>query len=120
MADNWKSDQRIIGENIRRARKNANMTQEQLAEEVGGSCTNKVISRYENGMVEMGVQTLIDVAEALAVPVNNLLPDRVRVKDTAEESEISHLFAGLSAENREMLLNMARMMVLTESMKPAM
>lgn len=79
MAENWKPDQVIIGEKIKEARKRAHMTQDQLAEEIGGTCTNKVISRYEKGTVEMGVQTLIDVAEALEIPVDNLMPERVRV-----------------------------------------
>lgn len=49
MAEVWKSDQEIIGENVKKARKAAKLTQEQLAEEMGGSCSNKVISRYEKG-----------------------------------------------------------------------
>ena len=53
MAEVWKPDQEIIGENIRKARKAAKLTQEELAEEMGGSCSNKVISRYEKGEVEI-------------------------------------------------------------------
>ena len=120
MAENWKSDQAIIGEKIKEVRKRAHMTQDQLAEEIGGTCTNKVISRYEKGTVEMGVQTLIDVAEALEIPVDNLMPERVRVHASAEENEISCIFSKLSPENRETLLKMARMMEFTESMKAAM
>ena len=52
LAEVWKSDQKIIGENIKKARKAAKMTQEMLAEEMGGSCSNKVISRYEKGEVD--------------------------------------------------------------------
>lgn len=119
MAENWKSDQAIIGEKIQEERKRAHMTQEQLAEEIGCTCTNKVISRYEKGTVEMGVQTLIDVAEALEVPVDNLMPDRVRVHESSEENEISRIFSKLNPGNRETLLKMARMMEFTESMKAA-
>lgn len=33
----------------------------QIAEEIDGTCTNKVISRYEKGDVDMGgIQALID------------------------------------------------------------
>ena len=120
MAENWKSDQAIIGEKIKEERKRAHMTQEQLAEEIGGACTNKVISRYEKGTVEMGVQTLIDVAEALEVPVDNLMPERVRVHAASENDEISRIFSKLNPENRETLLKMARMMEFSESMKVAM
>lgn len=87
MAKVWKSDQKIIGENIKKARKAAKLTQEQFAEEMGGSCSNKVISRYEKGEVEMGVQTLIDIAENLEVPVDSLMPERVQVHTEPEDDE---------------------------------
>lgn len=119
LAENWKPDQVIIGEKIKEARKRAHMTQDQLAEEIGGTCTNKVISRYEKGTVEMGVQTLIDVAEALEIPVDNLMPERVRVHESSEEDELHRIFSKLGQENRETLLKMARMMEFTESMKAA-
>lgn len=96
MAEVWKSDQKIIGENIKKARKAAKLTQEQFAEEMGGSCSNKVISRYEKGEVEMGVQTLIDIAENLEVPVDSLMPERVQVHTEPEDDEMSRLFSGLN------------------------
>lgn len=120
MEDVWRSDQQIIGDKIQKARKAAHMTQEQLAEEIGGSCTNKVISRYEKGTVEMGVQTLVDIAENLQVPVDTLMPERVQVHTESEDNEMSRLFAGLSEKNKAMLLNMARMMAENEKMKMAM
>ena len=117
MAEIWKPDQKIIGENIRKARKAAKLTQEELAEEMGGSCSNKVISRYEKGEVEMGVQTLIDIAENLEVTVDSLMPERVQVHTEPENDEMSRLFSGLNAENKEMLLKMAHMMAQNESLK---
>lgn len=119
LAEVWKSDQKIIGENIKKARKAAKMTQEMLAEEMGGSCSNKVISRYEKGEVEMGVQTLIDIAENLEIPVDSLMPERVQVHTEPEDDEMSRLFSGLNTENREMLLKMARMMAQNEVLKMA-
>lgn len=101
------------------ARKAAKLTQEQFAEEMGGSCSNKVISRYEKGEVEMGVQTLIDIAENLEVPVDSLMPERVQVHTEPEDDEMSKLFSGLNAENKEMLLKMARMMAQNEALKMA-
>lgn len=119
LAKVWKSDQKIIGENIKKARKAAKLTQEQFAEEMGGNCSNKVISRYEKGEVEMGVQTLIDIAENLEVPVDSLMPERVQVHTEPEDDEMSKLFSGLNAENKEMLLKMARMMAQNEALKMA-
>ena len=119
LAEVWKPDQEIIGENIRKARKAVYLTQEQLAEEMGGSCSNKVISRYEKGEVEMGVQALIDIAENLEVPVDSLMPERVQVHTKLEDDEMSKLFSTLKIENKEMLLKIARMMAQNEKLKMA-
>lgn len=119
LAEVWKPDQEIIGENIRKARKAVYLTQEQLAEEMGGSCSNKLISRYEKGEVEMGVQALIDIAENLEVPVDSLMPERVQVHTKLEDDEMSKLFSTLNIENKEMLLKIARMMAQNEKLKMA-
>ena len=119
LAEVWKPDQEIIGENIRKARKAVYLTQEQLAEGMGGSCSNKVISRYEKGEVEMGVQALIDIAENLEVPVDSLMPERVQVHTKLEDDEMSKLFSTLNIENKEMLLKIARMMAQNEKLKMA-
>ena len=119
LAEVWKPDQEIIGENIRKARKAVYLTQEQLAEEMGGSCSNKVISRYEKGEVEMGVQALIDIAENLEVPVDSLMLERVQVHTKLEDDEMSKLFSTLNIENKEMLLKIARMMAQNEKLKMA-
>lgn len=54
LAKVWKSDQKIIGENIKKARKAAKLTQEQFAEEMAEAAatrsfpdTKKVKSRWE-------------------------------------------------------------------------
>ena len=109
----------IVADAIKALREARGLTQEQLAEEMGGSCSNKVISRYEKGEVEMGVQTLIDIAENLEVPVDSLMPERVQVHTEPEDDEMNRLFSGLNTENREMLLKMARMMAQNETLKMA-
>lgn len=100
LAEVWKPDQEIIGENIRKARKAVYLTQEQLAE-------------------EMGVQALIDIAENLEVPVDSLMPERVQVHTKLEDDEMSKLFSTLNIENKEMLLKIARMMAQNEKLKMA-
>ena len=40
----WKSDLELTGERIKARRKELHMTQTQLAEELGGSVTNRTIS----------------------------------------------------------------------------
>lgn len=89
----WQSDPKLVGQQIKKIRKQKHMTQDALAEELGGGCTNRTISQYETGKVEMGIQTLFDVAEALEVPVDKLVPDRLQVHMEEEEKSKRELLA---------------------------
>lgn len=107
----WQSDPKLVGQQIKKIRKQKHMTQDALAEELGGGCTNRTISRYETGKVEMGIQTLFDVAEALEVPVDKLVPDRLQVHMEEEEKSRRELLAivgSLGTEDVETLLMVAR------------
>lgn len=106
----WQSDPKLVGQQIKKIRKQKHMTQDALAEELGGGCTNKTISRYETGKVEMGIQTLFDVAEALEVPVDKLVPDRLQVHMEEEKSrrELLAIVGSLGTEDVEALLMVAR------------
>lgn len=107
----WQSDPKLVGQKIKKIRKQKHMTQDALAEELGGGCTNKTISRYETGKVEMGIQTLFDVAEALEVPVDKLVPDRLQVHMEEEEKsrrELLEIVGSLGTEDVEALLMVAR------------
>ena len=61
----------IIGSNIRRYRKAANMTQEQLAEKVGVSTS--FCANIERGGKSMSVAVLAKFAQALSVSVDSLV-----------------------------------------------
>ena len=62
----------LVGRAIRRARLNARMQQDELAAQL--DCVQTTISRYEEGRRPLLARTLVDVAEALSVPVTALLP----------------------------------------------
>ena len=109
------------GEKLKKLRLQAKLTQEQLAEKVGGTCTNTVISRYGRGIVEMGILTMYDLAEALQVTPESLIPDRLlhsssqdppakssKIKTIRSDnhtktlsSDIQELFSQLDDENQE-------------------
>ena len=61
----------MIGDNIKRARESANMTQTELAEAV--KTTQAMISRYEWGEQEPTISRLIAIAEALKIKPSKLL-----------------------------------------------
>ena len=59
-----------IGERIKKARKTAKMTQEQLAEEIGR--TKSTIANYEKGERTPDDATIVAIADALGVPPETL------------------------------------------------
>lgn len=62
-----------VGENIKKYRKNSNLTQKQLAEKIG--VTVVTIQNYENSRREPNLITLNKIADALGATINDLLND---------------------------------------------
>ncbi|MEV7959283.1 helix-turn-helix domain-containing protein [Streptomyces sp. NPDC087532] len=62
-----------VGERIRHARVNANLTQMRLAEHVG--VEHRTIHRIEHGTSDPGLGLLIMVAAAVQVPLADLVQD---------------------------------------------
>ena len=61
----------IVGANIATNRKNMNMTQRQLAEQLG--ITQPSYIRYDNGSSEPNIDTLIKIADMFDVSVDYLI-----------------------------------------------
>jgi DNA-binding XRE family transcriptional regulator len=64
--------QRLIGQRIRVARKNAGLFQRELAEKVGVSRTQ--ITSVELGASDTGLTVIIQIARAIGVKPEQLLP----------------------------------------------
>lgn len=64
----------MIGDNVRRVRRNMNLSQRELAEKAGIS--RCAINRIENGLVyEIKYKTACNIARALGVPIDSLFCD---------------------------------------------
>lgn len=76
-----------VGKNIKKIRKEKNLTQDELAERL--HCTRQTVSNYENGKSEPGIDLLIEIASVLGVEINDLIyglkkkEDRHKQKVTA-------------------------------------
>ena len=68
---------RQIGNQVRMYRSARGMTQEKLVEEVGRGLSVNSLSRYETGETEMGIVTFLDLAAALRVEPNDLVPSEL-------------------------------------------
>lgn len=60
-----------VGKNIKKCRKEKNLTQDELAERL--FCTRQTISNYENGKSEPNIALLVELANVLEVDVNDLI-----------------------------------------------
>ena len=71
-----------IGQNIRKYRRAAGLSQEQLAERVWISTTH--MSHIETGSTKLSLPVLVDLANALCVSIDEIL--RVSAKTSCEQS----------------------------------
>ena len=62
---------RVLGENVRRIRKRAKLTQEKLAEKAGLSVV--FLSLLENGWRAASIDSLLSIARALGVELEDLV-----------------------------------------------
>ena len=60
-----------IGERLRKIRKSLDLTQEQLADQIGAN--NFLISDYERGRLKMNAEVAVALARALSVTTDELL-----------------------------------------------
>ncbi len=86
----------MVGENIKRIRKDKRMTQRELAKKMG--VTHTVISGYERGTRKPKAETLSRIAEALEVPIWELNKSEV-VKTADSDSCMVLLYQSLKKVN---------------------
>ena len=99
----------IVGKQIRRHRKSRKLTQEQLAETVGGPFSAKVLSRYEHGETQMGVSTYFEIAKALGVSPNDLAPQELVSGSMAATTPKG--YSDLDEDNKRIIDTMVSMLL---------
>lgn len=82
----------LIGRTIKRLRHERNMTQEQLAELVGGD--QNYISRIESGKARPGLSTYLRIANAFQVSIDHFLADTIELnyKNSINDEIANHIF----------------------------
>ncbi|MBI4688747.1 MAG: helix-turn-helix transcriptional regulator [Nitrospirae bacterium] len=68
-----RADRKNIGDLIKISRKIAGLSQMQLAERIGVSYQQ--VQKYENGLSELSISRLSQIAHALNMSVNRFIPD---------------------------------------------
>ena len=102
------NDKYEIGNKIREKRTALGLSQDELADMIGSDGNS--ISRHENGSREMKVSQFCQYVDALSVSPSDLLPERLSRRPEGKYAELLYTAAGLSEDDLEILLLMARRM----------
>lgn len=79
-------DNMAIGQKIKELRKNNKITQQELAEKIGR--TESSIRKYEKGIVEIPLNVLSQIADALNVNVSALIPEAPKIQLVPNQEKI--------------------------------
>lgn len=99
---------RAVGKAIALRRAASGLSQERVAEALG--ITREAVSRMETGVAVPSVVRLAELAEIFECGIEELLAD-VSNRKIDQARSIVELLQGLTAEKREMLMNVIRQVV---------
>ena len=91
----------LLGDRIKHFREEKNVTQEVLSEKVGLSREN--INRYENGSKHPGLETVVNIANAIGISVDDLLVDSLEHPISTADSEIHRLLLDCNRMEEQIL-----------------
>ena len=94
-------DYAAIGVRIRRLRKAQELTQQNLAELAGLEPSN--ISHIERGATKLSLPTIVNIANALHVTVDDLLCDSLSAAERAYDKAAEELLADCNMRERKIL-----------------
>lgn len=102
-------DYHSIGKNIRKHRNSLDITQEVLAERINVSVPH--ISRIENGSAKPSLQTLVDICNALDIPLDYLMHDSVSASQRLTASRLEEILTSCSAQEMNMIADIAEVII---------
>lgn len=103
-------DYKLLGNNIRKARKSLKMTQEQLAEEIEVSTV--FISQIENGTRKPSLETIYKLSTSLNVKIDTLI-NGMSESDTPQDIErLIELLSMCSNKERRFVTDISKEMII--------
>lgn len=99
-------DYKAIGVRIRRFRKERNLTQQTLAELSNQEPSN--ISHIERGATKLSLPTIVNIANALDVTVDDLLCDSLTQSKATFEREATNLLADCTHQELKIITGTMR------------
>lgn len=99
-------DYQAIGIRVRRFRKAQGLTQQTLAETSNQEPSN--ISHIERGATKLSLPTIVNIANALGVTVDDLLCDSIRESKAAFEREITYILSDCTHQELKIITGVMR------------
>ena len=94
-------EQKTIGDRLKYFRRVKNLTQEEVAEELG-NVTRATVAHYENGRNEVPVSMLPKIAKVLGIGITDLFGESAETNSIkAVKEELMDVFRQLSALTKE-------------------
>ena len=106
MRSELRLDYASIGLRIKNSRNKRKMTQEQLAEAVSSS--REHIARAEAGDRGISLELLVGIANALDVPITELLADSLDSTDRIDESDLRYILLDCSSQEEKIITKTAK------------
>lgn len=104
-------DYTVIGERLKKARKDKHLTQEQLAEKIDVSIA--FLSRIERGSSQINLKRLSQICQLLDITEGDILNGSSSKSAKYLNSEFSDLLRNCSAEKQKLIYDIAK--VIAES-----
>ena len=99
----YKVDHALIATRIKAARKQAGLTQEQLAEKI--DISTNAVAKLENRLMSASLQTLVNICNTLHLDFNYLLCEDYGTREDTDRSVfLEHLFRTLSPREQDFII----------------
>ena len=99
-------DYNIIGERLKKARIDKNMTQEKLAEQIDVSVA--FLSRVESGTSHINLKRLTQICEILGVSEGSILNGVSSNSDNYLASEFNNILNSVSSDKQKLIYKIAK------------
>lgn len=106
MKNNMELDYQAIGIRVRRFRKEQGLTQQKLAELSDQEPSN--ISHIERGATKLSLPTIVKIANALGITVDDLLCDSLLQSHASFDKEVHLLLSDCSHDELRIITNTMR------------
>jgi len=100
-------DYKIIGERIRKGRKEKGLTQERLSEEI--DITIAFLSRIERGAAQINLRRLAQISTVLDIPIEKLITGTTVTATNYLDKELYNVLIQCTPQKQRLIYNIAKM-----------